>query len=652
MTLRSPMAQLAGWAVVAVANTLAITVLVAWPDGGVGVRAAHHAYDVGHCLALGFATMGLAAAWERWGVRRWWWAGDVAVFAVALGAAAVVLHEDLASATRKLGDREGNDALLVGLLAVGAGGVVAAGRVGRVLARPRWRWLGVGAAAGAAVANHAVYPNAYAGLHLWLAGLAAVFAGGALMGVPVPSRLGRPSRWWRPRWVAAAVGVGALATVVTWPGNAVVIELYRSPGTALAPFLARVHFQDVAARPVVGRSADWYVERDQLPPIAASKPLLVGPDAIVVVITIDAVRADILDHEKWASVMPTIQALRVDGIEFSQARSTGSQTVYTLATMFSGKHFSQQRWTAKNKKKLTAELWPWEDPTPRFPQLLQGRGIRTATYASAWWLVSSMGVVRGFDIEEKIRSEVKTDYNFPLAADVMAPALSLVENHGDGPLFLYMHFMEPHSPYTRGGKKGGRIENYAKEVGMVDVEIRKLIDVLERTGKWSRTVLIVSSDHGEAFGEHGTKKHATTLYEELLRVPLIVRVPGAKPRIVDEPVSTVDIGPTVLDLYGIDTPAHFMGQSLVPFLRGDTVQLTRPIVAEGRLKQALVTRDGFKAIRDIRRGTLELYDLTTDPGELHNLATDTPNHPTLNRLRKFFQVHTYRTNGYRVPYRK
>jgi arylsulfatase A-like enzyme len=125
-------------------------------------------------------------------------------------------------------------------------------------------------------------------------------------------------------------------------------------------------------------------------------------------------------------------------------------------------------------------------------------------------------------------------------------------------------------------------------------------------------------------------------------------------RTVDAPVSLVDLGATVLDWFELATPSSFMGESLVPFLLGQSREFSRPIVAETRLKQSMLFRDGRKVIRDLRRQTLEVYDLSRDPAELDNLSDDIDpdqeEHVLL--MRGFFQVHTYREDGYRVPYVK
>lgn len=170
-----------------------------------------------------------------------------------------------------------------------------------------------------------------------------------------------------------------------------------------------------------------------------------------------------------------------------------------------------------------------------------------------------------------------------------------------------------------------------------------------------RTALIVSADHGEAFEEHGQRYHATSLYEEVLRVPLLIAVPGIPARTIDTPVTLVDVGPTILDLFGLSTPGTFMGESLVPLLRGETPALSRPIVADaGRRMQAMVFADGVKAIRDLHLDTVEVYDLQRDPEERHNRVGDDgfAYRPYLDTLQLFFEVHTLRRDGWKPPWRK
>jgi arylsulfatase A-like enzyme len=123
-------------------------------------------------------------------------------------------------------------------------------------------------------------------------------------------------------------------------------------------------------------------------------------------------------------------------------------------------------------------------------------------------------------------------------------------------------------------------------------------------------------------------------------------------RVIDVPVTLVDLGPTILDLFGLDTPATFLGQSLVPLLTGETVDLTRPRFVEGRLRRKFMLPDGIEAIEDLRRKTVEVYDLKADPGETRNLWDADPvrSDVALAALRAFFDAHARTAEAYEPPY--
>src|SRR5262249_49814219 len=136
-------------------------------------------------------------------------------------------------------------------------------------------------------------------------------------------------------------------------------------------------------------------------------------------------------------------------------------------------------------------------------------------------------------------------------------------------------------------------------------------------------------------------------------VPLLFVGAGLSPRKDETPVTLMDVGPTVLDLFGVPSPATYMGQSLAPLLRGETIRLTRPIAGETRMKQTLLLPDGTKLIRDARHGTHEAYDLRKDSEEKRNLMDrDTPEVTSkMKLLDAFFEGITLKKAGYRVPYR-
>jgi arylsulfatase A-like enzyme len=200
--------------------------------------------------------------------------------------------------------------------------------------------------------------------------------------------------------------------------------------------------------------------------------------------------------------------------------------------------------------------------------------------------------------------------------------------------------MDPHYPYDSVTTKGSSFQRYLAEVGEADKRIGELEDAIDRLGLRSRTVLIVAADHGEAFGQHDTQYHTSTLYEELIRVPLFIRAPVGPARHVQQPVTLMDLGPTILDLYGLATPATFLGQSLVPLLRGEDPTLTRPIAAERIETRAFVIGDR-KIVVDTEKGLRQIFDLSKDPNETHNLVDELGprGEADIELMEGFFEAH-------------
>jgi arylsulfatase A-like enzyme len=186
-----------------------------------------------------------------------------------------------------------------------------------------------------------------------------------------------------------------------------------------------------------------------------------------------------------------------------------------------------------------------------------------------------------------------------------------------------------------------------------DALLGRVVELLASPRLAGRALLVVTSDHGEAFGEHGTHEHSKTLYDELLRVPLVFWGKAVVPRTLAQPVSLIDLGPTLLDVFGIQTPDDLAGESLLPWLTGRDKILTRPIIAEGRLRRALIV-GSRKLIVDERVHTLEAYDLARDPRELHNLYDTQPERfaDMLATLQAYFDARGYQASGYVRKFRQ
>jgi len=514
----------------------------------------------------------------------------------------------------------------------------------------RWWRPGLALAAGCfalalLVGNHTLLKHNYPGVHFLL----------GLTALAVLLATFKPCRFWRgpsERW-QRAVGFGlplvCLPAFVAEPSRTLQAEQLKLDGSVVARRTGELRewVQQWVPREVAA-AVNASPERK---PVPSSNPGLLPERPLVVMLTIDAVRADVLENPALARRFHALSELKRQSVYFDNARAPGSQTVTSLSGMFSGLYFSQQYWTRHPE---VGHLFLGDDQPSRFPEVLQQAGIKTVTFSATYFLLNRFGIVRGFDEERFLDNPGQAFTDYSPGAQLTDQLLGAIERYGHGSAFFYAHYLDTHFPYKRGGQRGSAFERYLGAIGYVDRQLKRVLRKLEQLKLLERTLIVVASDHGEAFGEHDSQYHATTLYEEQLRVPLMFRVPGLDARVVKAPASLMDVGPTLLDLLGQTTPAHFMGQSLVPLLRGRPMTFTRPLVAEGRLKKAFYYPDGYKLIVDDKDHTVELYDLERDPREFKNLI-DHPKSRGVERLaelRQFFEQHQIRRPGYEIPYRQ
>jgi arylsulfatase A-like enzyme len=627
------------WVLICV-NAVVLALRVELPPQGWQLRGLHHLYDAGHHLAAGLLAALAVASCRRFRLttgRR----GLLVLAAVSLVIGAATLVDDLRGFAHDL--LPGAPALtLWALVTFVSAGVVMSAIAGRWLARPRWRWLAVLGGTAALVLNHLVLEDDYPGAHLYLAIYGVTIIAFAIANAPLPS-------WWSRAsaslpWVFG-VGIAAFTLIVP-TGNTLLLAMLRVEGSVVTPYLARLK----QARPGGDVSfpvewEPWFRPREDVSPVPPRRPRTLPEDPVVILFTIDSLRADVLGQREHDHRLPQLARLRDESLEFTAARAPGSQTVYTIGQMFMGTYYSMQYWT---KYPGFRDLWPHEDETVRFPELLTDAGVPTVNFATTKWLGNAHGLVRGF-AEDTFVEPRGTLYS--LTAQTVPRIIERLEQHRGEPLFVFTHALDAHFRVSP-RKNSNTFERYLSNLELVDESLGALRTAIDRLGIAERTVLIVSSDHGEAFGEHDTTRHRSTLYDELLRVPLLIHAPGIEPRKIETAVSLIDLGPTILDLFGQPTPGHFMGQSLAAFLEGVEPKLTRPIVAEGRLKKVMIFPDERKVIVDDRHNTSELYDLRRDPGELENLIDASPRaSERVQVLRAFFEVHEIQREGYQVPYR-
>jgi hypothetical protein len=657
--------QVLAWATFGVFNAITIAIQVPFRRGYLGQRVSHHAHDAGQMLAIGLASCAAVALWARAVKRLAPGLKPRAAAALDLGAIAIValilgfrtLGEDLGNFADRLiqthdAGRLG-PAVLPLLIVAFALTIPAAAALGRLLARPWLRWPAVVVAAGLGVANEVVLQNDYRGVHLLLALTAAALGSSALATLPLPTALlSRRARAIRLGFVGIFTVIAGYGILI-WPGSRVMSELYKVSGAVLTPYLAAAHQARESAideRLLPENARPWFADRAGMPDVPPTAPPSAMPDRIVILLFIDSFRADVLASPRNAAALPTIFDLKSRSVYFPGARSPGSGTVFSFSQIFSSRYFSQMYWSPRV---AGGGVLPHADPSPRFPELLVKAGIPTYTSCSIEWLNNESGVVRGFS-EEKILPFETPRLPVRNAIELVDDAIDRLGRWKGGPMFLFFHFMDAHYPYDRAGKTGPEEKRYIGEIGLIDKELGRLRAAIVEKGLAPHTMTILTADHGEAFGEHHTTQHGSTMYDELLRVPLVIESPDLPPHAVPEAVSLMDLGPTILDLLGQPTPGTYMGQSLVPLLRGGHAELSRPIVAESRLMRALLFPDGFKVITDPRKGTTEVYDLNHDPGELTDLyddKSDVDGEKHVGALDHFFRAQSLKRKGYVPPYR-
>lgn len=375
----------------------------------------------------------------------------------------------------------------------------------------------------------------------------------------------------------------------------------------------------------------------------------------VLLIVIDTLRADHVGvYGARRDTTPSLDRLAREGIRFDRAYATAPWTVPSIASILTGLYPSSHG-AQGPRHSLAHEI-------DTVAEILRDRGFATTAIISHLIMAGTRHFDQGFETFDSEEARLGDEY--VSTAGVTARAIAAIEGFAaaDRPFFLFVHYFDPHYRYmshpevpfaaeSEGRVRGGQAiwelrrmdppltaaevdflrDLYDEEIYHTDAGIGRLLSAMDDLGLTDDTIVIVTADHGEEFLERGWLGHTRTLYEELIRVPLIMRFPGHPPSVVDQPVSLVSIVPTTLDLLGLDLALfRFDGRSLLPQLGGNAGpgELVRAEVdykekvnaAKVAFKKAIL--DGrWKLIRDDTSGDIELYDLEADPGETNNIAT-------------------------------
>lgn len=444
--------------------------------------------------------------------------------------------------------------------------------------------------------------------------------------------------WVLPRLYPAFHAALFIGTLLSWA--CVILPFRRSP---LAPFVAIVGLVGAAGSlawspraarafvpldnvrrvllehaPMLGRAVKLGARIAPPPPLDDDPNVLPALDQAsadggrldwsgkdIVVVTIDALRADHVGAYGYPrATTPNIDRLAKRGARFTHAYCPTPHTSYSVGSMMTGKYL----------RPLLAMGAP--DDSETWPSYLRRYGYRTAAfYPPAVFFIDEHRFKRmqssGLDFEYK-----KEEFAAPALRKEQI-AKYLAKAPGDKPLFLWVHLFEPHEPYEMHAdhpfEGDERVDAYDSEIAAADDVVGSVVEMVEK--RRPGAIVIVSADHGEELGDHGGRYHGTTVYEEQVRVPLVVAGPGIEPREISTPVQTIDLLPTTLAALDIPLPARLRGRDLGTLLRGKARPDDQGLAFAETDDFTMVARGSDRLVCARKEGACTLYDVAQDPLE-------------------------------------
>jgi arylsulfatase A-like enzyme len=395
----------------------------------------------------------------------------------------------------------------------------------------------------------------------------------------------------------------------------------------------------------------------------------------VVLVVIDTLRADRMGlYGHGRPTTPELERIAERSVVFDRAYAASSWTLPSIASIFTGlrpRNHGAGRWAGSDNEPKpgfsgvaiavdgeTKRFSSLDPAVPTLAEALRGAGYATAAIVDNPFLQRAFKMKRGFDHYDQASGG---DDGGRRAREVVDRGLEWIELGAGDRFFLLLHFYDPHMNYDAPAPMGGRFSDeyaaggdrkrpvrnpgylrrraptldegtqdfiraaYDEEVAYVDRELGRLLDRLDEISGAHPPLVVITADHGEELFDHASFGHGHTLFEEQLRVPLILISPAVEPGRVDAPVSIIDIAPTILAAVGVPAPARMDGRSLWATATRRTPLPPRPVIAErtgdGPDRRAVVDWP-YKLIATAGAARPELYDLEADPNERRNLAAD------------------------------
>lgn len=359
-----------------------------------------------------------------------------------------------------------------------------------------------------------------------------------------------------------------------------------------------------------------------------------APPPDVLLITVDTLRADhVGSYGYLPASTPNMDSLAADGIRFSDAISSAPITLPSHTSIMTG-IYPPAHGVRDNG------IYAVPDQVTTLAEYFKQQGYKTQAFVSAEVLNSRYHLNQGFDgYDDDLSAENPAKLFMVPSRPARHTAPKVIEwlkslpQGKRAPYFLWVHFYDPHQPYEPPISDVIRtLTPYDAEITAADDGIGQILETVHSLGRERDTVVTLTSDHGESLGEHEEKTHAVFIYDATVHVPLIIRYPRmlSSGKVYDSPVRHVDIAPTLLAMAGL-TPTHsvMQGVNLLPAMTGhesapSLAQYSESLLAElgfGMAPLQALRHEGYKWIRAPKP---ELYDLKTDPSEVHNLYPEQP----------------------------
>jgi arylsulfatase A-like enzyme/Tfp pilus assembly protein PilF len=325
----------------------------------------------------------------------------------------------------------------------------------------------------------------------------------------------------------------------------------------------------------------------------------------ILLVTLDTTRADAIGPDAAGIDTPAFNSIAARGLRFRHAYATAPETLPSHTSLLTGL-YPGGHGVHENGRRVRAEA-------PLIGEELQRAGYETAAFVSSFVLARQYGLSRGFTTyDDELGGRVER-----AARETTDRAIAFLNRPSSKPVFLWVHYFEPHAPYSPPEPYRTRFAQrpYLGEVAAMDAELGRLVQAFERRASVA-SALIVVGDHGEGLEDHGERQHGHLLYQATMHVPLVVAGPGLAAGVKDQPVSTRHVFHTIRDWAGLDN-AGSLRAGAPP---GEVVigEAMKPFLNYGWQPQIMAIEGTRKAIQ---AGRIELFDVAADPKETKDLVS-------------------------------